>query len=80
LECIEGAVERFRAAGIVRYLILALHEDVLCDLRLADATGELDRDRVLALCREGEPLCAAMGDQQRLALFRGVREALEREG
>jgi hypothetical protein len=78
LECIEGAVERFRAAGIVRYPILALHEDVLCDLRLADATGELDRDRVLALCREGEPLCAAMGDQQRLAFFHGVREALER--
>jgi hypothetical protein len=73
LECIEGAVEGFCAAGIARYLIDALYNAVGCQLELADVTGELDGDRVLALCREGEPLCAAMGDQQRLAFFRGVR-------
>jgi hypothetical protein len=79
LGSIEDAVERFRAARIVHYRILALSNAVRCHLQLAAFTHELDADRVLALCREGEPLCAAMEDQQRLAFFHQVREMLEGE-
>ena len=74
------AVERFRAAGITRYLILALYHDVSCHLALAEHTGDLDRTRVLGLCGEGEALCGPMEDQTRLAFFRQVREQLEGTG
>ena len=77
LESIEEAVERFRATGIVRYLILALYYDVACYLELFECTGELDRTRVLALCQEREALCGPMEDKECLAFFRQVRQQLQ---
>ena len=77
LESIEGAVERFRMVGIARYLILALRDDVISHLQLAECTEELDRDGVLALCVEGEVRCKTMEDEDGLAFFRQVRETLE---
>jgi hypothetical protein len=74
---VEEAVERFRAAGITRYLILALYYDVSCHLAFGKHTGDLDRARVLALCQEGEALCGPMEDREGLVFFRQVREQLE---
>jgi len=39
--------------------------------------GSIDRARVLALCEEGEALCAQMGDDQRQAFFSQVRQQLQ---
>ena len=80
LESIEEAVERFRSAGVTRYLILALYYAVHSHLELAQHTDELDHARVLVLCREGEALCEKMEDRQRLAFFRQVRQQLEGGG
>jgi hypothetical protein len=44
---------------------------------------EIDDQAVSGVCAallEGEPLCAAMGNDQRLAFCRDVREALKGEG
>jgi hypothetical protein len=78
LNCIEEAIGIFRALGIVRYLAQALTDDVICHRMLAERTGSIDRVRVLALCEEGETLCAQMGDEQRKAFFNQVREQLRK--
>ena len=39
--------------------------------------GELDVERVLALCSDGEALCGPMEDKEGLAFYRQVRQALE---
>jgi hypothetical protein len=46
---------------------------------LAERTGSIERARVLALCEEGETLCAQMGDEQRQAFFSQVRQRLQDE-
>jgi tetratricopeptide (TPR) repeat protein len=79
LHCIEEAVGIFRALGIVRYLAQALRDNVICHLMLAERTSSIDRARVLALCDEGQTLCAQMGDEQRKAFFRQVRQRLQDE-
>jgi hypothetical protein len=79
LACIEEAVERFRGSGVVQYWAQAVMECVISHLVLAERTGELDVDRVLALCQEGEALCGLMEDQERLAFFRQVRQPLGRQ-
>jgi tetratricopeptide (TPR) repeat protein len=79
LKCIKEAVGIFRALGIVRYLAQALMDNVICHLVLAERTGSIDHDRVLALCEEGERLCAQMADDQRKAFFNQVRQRLQDE-
>jgi hypothetical protein len=61
----------------VRYLSLALYYDVVSHLQLAERTGSFDLARVLALCEEGETLCAQMEDDQRQAFFSQVRQQLQ---
>ena len=77
LAAIEEAVETFRNQGIVPYLMVGLGNAVLRHVELAQHTDELNRARVLALCREGEALCVPMEDQDSLAFFRHVRQQLE---
>ena len=74
---IEEAVEAFRVQGTIPYLIIGLTNAVRRHMELAQHAGQLDRARVLALCREGEALCGPMEDQERLAFFRQVRQQLE---
>ena len=70
----------FRDQGIVPYLMVGLQNVVMVHLTLAQRTGELDVDRVLALCQEGETLCGPMEDHERLAFFRQVRQSLGGQG
>jgi hypothetical protein len=74
---IEEAVETFRSQGLIAYLIIGLGNAIRRHVELAQHTGELDRDRVLALCQEGEALCGPMEDQEGLAFFRQVRQQLQ---
>ncbi len=74
---IEEAVTIFRSYGIIPYLIIGLMNAVRRYLEFAECTGELDRERVLALCREGEALCGPMQDRERLAFFQQARQELE---
>jgi hypothetical protein len=76
---IEEAVEWFPAAG-TRDMARALYYEISCYSALAEHPGDLDRARVLALCREGESLCGPMEDREGLAFFRQAREQLEGEG
>ena len=76
LESIEEALVYFRESGVVQYWALAVRECVVCHWMLAQRTGELDAERVLALCREGEALCRPMQDEEGLAFYRQVRRAL----
>jgi tetratricopeptide (TPR) repeat protein len=77
LQAIQEAVDIFRVQGIIPYLMVGLRNVVIFHLQLAERTGELDRARVLALCREGEALCGPMEDQERLDFFRQVRQQLQ---
>jgi hypothetical protein len=77
LQAIQVAVDIFRVQGIIPYLMVGLRNVVISHLQLAEHTGELDRARVLALCREGEALCGPMEDQEGLAFFRRVRQQLQ---
>jgi tetratricopeptide (TPR) repeat protein len=74
---VEEAVQTFRIQGIIPYLTIGLQNAVLRHVELAQYIDELDRDRVLALCQEGEALCGPMEDQERLAFFRRVRQQLQ---
>jgi len=77
LSDVEEAVDTFRVQGIVLYLIVGLLNNVTYHLILAERTGSIDHDRVLALCDEGETLCAQMGDDQRKAFFNELINTLE---
>ncbi len=77
MAAIEEAVTIFRSYGIIPYLIIGLMNAVRRYLEFAECTGELDRERVLALCREGEALCGPMQDRERLAFFQQARQELE---
>jgi len=77
LAAMQGAVDGFRTQGIVPHLMVTLQNLVRIHWMLAQRTGELDAERVLALCREGEALCGPMEDEEGLAFYRQVRQALE---
>ena len=77
LDSIEEALVYFRESGVVQYWAQAVRDSVISHLMLAQRTGELDVERVLALCREGEALCGPMQDVEGLAFYQQVRRALE---
>jgi hypothetical protein len=76
LACIEEAVSTFRAQGIVPYLLVALANAVMTHLMLAERSGRVDREHVLALCAEGAELAARMEDQPRGDFFQEVQKRL----
>jgi tetratricopeptide (TPR) repeat protein len=74
---IEEAVEIFRSQGVIFHLLVGLNNAIRLHLELAQFTGELNKEHVLDMCREGERICDLMQEGKHLTFFCQVRQQLE---
>ena len=76
LKAIDEAVELFRNIGNVRFLIMALKDNVIAHMLLDQVTHELDVDKVVVLCDEGIGLAQKMENADAVQFFKDAKEKL----